>query len=76
MLWDTEQVFYGSVLGLERRAVVLAVNESTSRLVDWERFYTGLSLATDELVVCEDPARIAALGGPLARSAGPSSAAG
>ncbi|GGF99106.1 nuclease [Rhodococcoides trifolii] len=65
--WDTEQVFYGHVLGfkgLERRAVVLAVNESGHRDRSRERLYVGLSRARDQLVVCGDPDFIRDVGGP------------
>ena len=64
--WDTEQVFYGSVLGfkgLERRAVVLAVNSSGRKDLDRERLYVGMSRATDELVLCGDPAYLTEIGG-------------
>ncbi|MBY6540049.1 ATP-binding domain-containing protein [Rhodococcus sp. BP-349] len=64
--WDKEQVFYGHVLGfkgLERRAVVLAVNESGSRDRSRERLYVGLSRARDQLVVCGDPEYIRHVGG-------------
>jgi hypothetical protein len=64
--WDGDQVFYGHVLGfkgLERRAVVLAVNESGGRDRSRERLYVGLSRARDQLVVCGDPAYIRKLGG-------------
>lgn len=64
--WDVEQVFYGHVLGfkgLERRAVVLAVNEDGSRERARERLYVGLSRARDQLVVCGDPDVIRAVGG-------------
>lgn len=53
--WDTDQVFYGHVLGfkgLERRVVVLAVNETTINERSRERLYVGLSRARDDLVVC------------------------
>ncbi|MBW8172950.1 NERD domain-containing protein [Ornithinimicrobium sp. Arc0846-15] len=56
--WDADDVFYGHVLGckgLERRAVVLCVNESESRERAKERMYVGLSRATDRLVVVGDP---------------------
>lgn len=56
--WDKDSVFYGHVLGfkgLERRAVVLALNESGSRDRAKERLYVGMSRATDVLVVCGDP---------------------
>ncbi len=72
--WDAEQVFYGHVLGfkgLERRAVVVALNSfpDASRLR--ERMYVGLSRARDELVVCGDPAVVREVGGhELARRFG------
>ncbi len=57
--WDAEQVFYGHVLGfkggLERRAVVLVVNEDAAFERSRERLYVGLSRARDQLVVCGDP---------------------
>ncbi|MDQ3454626.1 MAG: NERD domain-containing protein [Actinomycetota bacterium] len=65
--WDDAQVFYGHVLGfkgLERRAVVLAVNESGDRDRARERLYVGLSRARDQLVVCGDPEHIRRIGGP------------
>jgi hypothetical protein len=69
--WDAEQVFYGHVLGfkgLERRAVVLVVNEEAAFERSRERLYVGLSRARDQLVVCGDPAFIRDVGGPdLAR---------
>ncbi len=72
--WDTDQVFYGHVLGfkgLERRAVVLVVNEQAKFERSRERLYVGLSRARDQLVVCGDPEFIATVGGPdLARRLG------
>ncbi|TDK99190.1 nuclease [Mycobacterium paragordonae] len=69
--WDAEQVFYGHVLGfkgLERRAIVLVVNEQAAFERSRERLYVGLSRARDQLVVCGDPAFIREVGGPdLAR---------
>ena len=69
--WDADQVFYGHVLGfkgLERRAVVLVVNEQSAFERSRERLYVGLSRARDELVVCGDPDFIREVGGPdLAR---------
>jgi len=65
--WDSEQVFYGHVLGfkgLERRAVVLVVNEESAFERSRERLYVGLSRARDELVVCGDPDFIRKVGGP------------
>ncbi|KUI34679.1 nuclease [Mycobacterium sp. IS-1496] len=69
--WDTDQVFYGHVLGfkgLERRCVVLVVNETGMFERSRERLYVGLSRARDQLVVCGDPDFIREVGGPdLAR---------
>ena len=69
--WDADQVFYGHVLGfkgLERRAVVLVVNEASQFDRSRERLYVGLSRARDQLVVCGDPDFIREVGGPdLAR---------
>jgi superfamily I DNA/RNA helicase len=65
--WDDEQVFYGHVLGfkgLERPAVVLALNEREPVERSRERLYVGLSRARDQLVVCGDPEFIAEVGGP------------
>jgi Nuclease-related domain/UvrD-like helicase C-terminal domain len=64
--WDADQVFYGHVLGfkgLERRAVVLVVNEKSAFDRSRERLYVGLSRARDELVVCGDPDFIRDVGG-------------
>ncbi len=64
--WDTDQVFYGHVLGfkgLERRAVVLVVNEEAKFERSRERLYVGLSRARDQLVVCGDPNFIREVGG-------------
>ena len=65
--WENDEVFYAEALdckGLERRAVVLCVNEDNAS--DWsrERLYVGLSRATDQLVVVGDPAVVAQMGGP------------
>ncbi|GAA5161398.1 NERD domain-containing protein [Ornithinimicrobium tianjinense] len=59
--WDTDDVFYGHVLGckgLERRAVVLCVNDRKPHDRARERLYVGLSRATDKLVVVGDAERI------------------
>lgn len=64
--WDEEQVFYGHVLGfkgLERRVVVLALNEKERTERSRERLYVGLSRARDQLVVCGDPEYIREVGG-------------
>lgn len=63
--WD-DDVFYGHVLGckgLERRAVVLCLNEDGSRDRARERLYVGMSRATDELVVVGDPETVRRVGG-------------
>lgn len=55
--WDDDLAFYGHVLGfkgLERRAVVLCVNEDGTRDRFRERIYVGLSRATDRLIVVGD----------------------
>ena len=64
--WDEDQVFYGHVFGfkgLERRAVVLVLNESTIGDRSKERLYVGLSRARDQLVVCGSSSVIRQLGG-------------
>ena len=64
--WDPDQVFYGHVLGfkgLERRAVVLVLNENTLGERSRERLYVGLSRARDQLVVCGDPEVVRTLAG-------------
>lgn len=64
--WDDDLVFYGHVLGfkgLERRVVVLALNEHEPGERSRERLYVGLSRARDQLVVCGDPDFIEAVGG-------------
>lgn len=64
--WDADQVFYGHVLGfkgLERRAVVLALNEYEAQERSKERLYVGLSRARDQLVVCGDPDFVRQIGG-------------
>lgn len=64
--WDDDQVFYGHVLGfkgLERSAVVLALNEKEAAERSRERLYVGLSRARDQLVVCGDPEFIRVVGG-------------
>ncbi len=64
--WSDDDVFYGHVLGfkgLERRAVVLCVNEDGHRERGAERLYVGLSRATDRLIVVGDDASIVRMGG-------------
>lgn len=69
--WENDDVFYGHVLGakgMERRAVVLCVNEDGTTQRFRERLYVGLSRATDRLVVVGDPAAIAHAGEQVART--------
>ena len=68
--WDAflaeEDVFYGHVLGfkgLERPAVVLAVNGFRDEARAREMLYVGLSRARDLLVVCGDLNLIRRVGG-------------
>ena len=64
--WSNEDVFYGHVLGfkgMERRAVVLCLNEDGTRDRGRERLYVGLSRATDRLVVVGDPEVVQRIGG-------------
>ena len=72
--WDTDDVFYGTVLGckgLERRAVVLCLNSLEERDRVRERLYVGMSRATDRLVVVGDPDVFRQMGGPeVARKLG------
>jgi hypothetical protein len=63
---DADQVFYGHPLGfkgLERRSVVLVVNEKSAVDRSRERLYVGLSRARDQLVLCGDPDFIREVGG-------------
>ena len=63
--WD-DDVFYGHVLGckgLERRAVVLCVNQREVTDRSRERLYVGMSRATDVLIVVGDPAVVRDMGG-------------
>lgn len=69
--WDNDDVFYGHVLGakgMERRAVVLCVNESGTMGRFRERLYVGLSRATDRLVVVGDLDVIARVEEQVART--------
>jgi hypothetical protein len=64
--WDNEDLFYGHVLGfkgLERPAVVLAVNGFRDEARAREMLYVGLSRARDLLVVCGDLELIRRVGG-------------
>jgi hypothetical protein len=64
--WANDDVFYGHVLGfkgLERPAVVLAVNGFRDEARAREMLYVGLSRARDLLVVCGDLDLIRRVGG-------------
>ncbi|TKJ28325.1 NERD domain-containing protein [Blastococcus sp. CCUG 61487] len=64
--WDNDDLFYGHVLGfkgLERPAVVLAVNGFRDEARAREMLYVGLSRARDLLVVCGDLDLIRRVGG-------------
>jgi hypothetical protein len=64
--WEDDDLFYGHVLGfkgLERPAVVLAVNGFRDEERAREMLYVGLSRARDLLVVCGDMDLIRRLGG-------------
>ncbi|QBX56078.1 hypothetical protein EXE58_11795 [Nocardioides seonyuensis] len=64
--WWDDDVFYGHVLGckgLERRVVVLCLNEDGSRDRARERLYVGMSRATDVLVVVGDPEAVRRVAG-------------
>lgn len=64
--WEGDDVFFGHVLGskgLERRAVVLCLNERHLGERSRERLYVGMSRATDVLVVVGDPAQLREIGG-------------
>ncbi|WP_104526012.1 NERD domain-containing protein [Blastococcus atacamensis] len=64
--WQDDDVFYGHVLGfkgLERPAVVLAVNGFRDEARAKEMLYVALSRARDLLVVCGDMELIRRVGG-------------
>jgi hypothetical protein len=64
--WQNDDLFYGHVLGfkgLERPAVVLAVNGFRDESRAREMLYVGLSRARDLLVVCGDVDLIRRVGG-------------
>ena len=65
-LWAGEDIFYGTVpgfKGLERPAVVLAVDGFRDPEVARSILYVGLSRARDLLVVCADPRTIRTVAG-------------
>ncbi len=64
--WEDDDLFYGHVLGfkgLERPAVVLAINGFRDEARAREMLYVGLSRARDLLVVCGDLDLIRRVGG-------------
>ncbi|GAB3297346.1 nuclease [Epidermidibacterium keratini] len=64
--WDSDEVFYGHVLGfkgLERSAVVLAANFNPNDDRQKEKLYVGLSRARDELIVCGNRKQIRTIAG-------------
>lgn len=64
--WEGNDLFFGHVLGfkgLERPAVVLALNGWGDRQRAAEKLYVGLSRARDLLVVCGDPDEVVRVGG-------------
>ena len=77
--WDDSQFFYSTVpgfKGLERPAVVLAVDGFRDRETARETLVVGMSRARDLLVVCADPAMLREMGGKalakrLVREQGP-----
>ena len=65
--WSNDDIFYGHVLGfkgMERKAVVLCLNESGRRDRGRERLYVGLSRATDRLIVVGELDSVEAMGAP------------
>lgn len=64
--WDDEQFFYCTVpgfKGLERPAVVVAVDGFRDEATARETLLVGLSRARDQLVVCGDPELLRRVGG-------------
>ncbi|NNM45376.1 nuclease-related domain-containing DEAD/DEAH box helicase [Knoellia koreensis] len=64
--WEGDDLFFGHVLGckgLERRAVVLCVNQDEVSDRSRERLYVGMSRATDVLVVVGIPEVVREMGG-------------
>ena len=61
LFWDDTEVFYSTVAGfkgLERPAVVLAVDGFRDPATARETLLVGMSRARDQLVVCGDPQQI------------------
>lgn len=70
MSWDGSDIFSGHVLGfkgMERRAVVLCVNESAAQDRGPVRLYVGMSRATGRLIVVRAPDVIERMGGTQVR---------
>jgi hypothetical protein len=64
--WDSDQFFYATVpgfKGLERPAIVLAVDGFRDAATAKETLLVGLSRARDQLVVCGDPDLLRQVGG-------------
>lgn len=65
-LWDGDFPFYATVpgfKGLERPAIVLAVDGFRDEAIARETLLVGMSRARDQLVVCGDPEEIRKAGG-------------
>ena len=65
-LWDGDQFFYATVpgfKGLERPAVVLAIDGFRDDATARETLLVGMSRARDQLVVCGDPDELRRVGG-------------
>lgn len=66
LLWDNDDIFYSTVAGfkgLERQAVVLAVDGFRTPDVARQVLFVGLSRAREMLVVCGDPEALHEAGG-------------
>ncbi len=66
LLWDDDEIFYCTVAGfkgLERPAVVLAVDGFRTAEIARKTLLVGLSRARDLLVVCGDPDLLTEVGG-------------
>jgi len=66
LLWDAGDIFYSTVAGfkgLERPAVVIAVNGFLDLTAAHDTLLVGVSRARDQLVICGDAAEIRRFGG-------------
>jgi hypothetical protein len=66
VFWDDSQFFYATVAsfkGLERPAVVLAIDGFRDAETARETLTVGMSRARDQLVVCGDPDVLRQVGG-------------